>query len=211
MTFKKSNGHKAAAPRLSEERAEVQQFGVVVPLPIGLSPKACGESVRALNQILADSMTLRDLYKKHHWQVSGPTFYQLHLLFDKHSAEQAELVDLLAERIQLLGGVSVAMAGDVADITQIARPPLGRETVTVQLTRLLDGHERLLRTCHEAAVRAQEVGDDGTNDVLVSNVIRTNEFQVWFLAQHLVPAELIDGDGEEYAPVRKAASEGKQV
>ena len=76
-----------------------------------------------LNQLLADTITLRDLYKKHHWQVAGPTFYQLHLLFDKHSEEQNELVDAIAERIQLLGGVSLAMAPDVAETTLIPRPP----------------------------------------------------------------------------------------
>jgi len=63
-----------------------------------------------LNQLLADTMTLRDLYKKCHWQVAGPTFYQLHLLYDKHYGEQNDLVDLIAERIQLLGGVTLAMA-----------------------------------------------------------------------------------------------------
>jgi starvation-inducible DNA-binding protein len=52
---------------------------------------------------LADTMMLRDLYKKHHWQVAGQTFYQLHLLFDKHYTEQSTLVDALAERIQSLG------------------------------------------------------------------------------------------------------------
>lgn len=178
---------RAASPRLSEETAELQKFGTVVRLPIGLSQRVCESSVQALNQLLADTITLRDLYKKHHWQVSGPTFYQLHQLYDKHYTEQAALVDQIAERIQLLGGVSIAMAQDVADRTQIERPPLGREIVPVQISRLLAGHEEVLRTSHQSAEEAQKGGDDGTNDLIVSNVIRTNEFQVWFLAQHIVP------------------------
>src|SRR5205823_8336868 len=139
-----------------------------------------------LNQLLADTMTIRDLYKKHHWQVVGPTFYQLHLLFDKHYDEQVELVDELAERIQLLGGLSIAMAPDVAETTRIERPPRGREEVPVQLSRLLDAHQIIIAHCRKLARRASTIGDDGTNDMIVSDVLRTNEMQVWFLSEHLV-------------------------
>src|SRR5689334_11815596 len=122
--------------------------------------------VHLLNQILADTMALRDLYKKSHWQVSGPTFYQLHLLFDKHFTEQVELVDELAERIMLLGGISVAMAHDVAETTSIPRPPRGREEVPVQISRLLEAHEIILKEARTAARRASKLEDDGTNDLL---------------------------------------------
>ncbi|HEY3442200.1 MAG TPA: DNA starvation/stationary phase protection protein [Paludibaculum sp.] len=163
--------------------------------------------MQALNQILADTMALRDLYKKHHWQVSGPTFFQLHQLFDKHYTEQAALVDLLAERIQLLGGVSVAMAQDIAETTTIERPPRGREDPPAQITRLLEAHQRVLQFCHEAAAEAQDSGDDGTNDLLVSNAIRTNEFHVWFLAQHLLSTPVADPNAK--APVLGANESGK--
>jgi starvation-inducible DNA-binding protein len=136
-------------------------------------------------------MVLRDLYKKHHWQVSGPTFYSLHLLLDKHYEEQVKLVDTLAERVQTLGGVAVAMAQDVAETTKIERPPRGREEVPVQLSRLLDAHEIILVQARQAAKKAGERGDDGTNDILVSEVIRTNEMQVWFLSEHLVDTPLV--------------------
>jgi starvation-inducible DNA-binding protein len=160
-------------------------------MPIGLDEDVCKKSVDALNQILADTMTLRDLYKKHHWQVSGHTFYQLHLLFDKHYEEQSELVDLIAERIQLLGGVSIAMAPDVAEATRIARPPRGREEVPVQISRLLEAHELILRASREAAEKASDQGDEGTNDLLISDVVRTNELQVWFVAEHVVETPLV--------------------
>jgi len=145
-----------------------------------------------LNQLLADTITLRDLYKKCHWQVAGPTFYQLHLLFDKHYGEQNELVDAIAERIQLLGGVSLAMAADVAETTQIARPPRGREEVPVQLSRLLDAHQIIIQQSRPLARRAAELGDDGTNDLVVSDVIRTSELQIWFLSEHLVDVPLVE-------------------
>ena len=149
------------------------------------------EITAQLNQLLADTMTLRDLYKKSHWQTAGPTFYQLHLLFDKHYDEQVELVDAIAERIQLLGGVSIAMAADVAETTQIARPPRGREVVPVQLSRLLDAHQVIIGEVRKLARRASDLGDDGTNDLLISQVLRTNELQVWFVSEHLVNVPLV--------------------
>jgi starvation-inducible DNA-binding protein len=180
-----------ARPVIHQEAHEIQPYGHLVKLPIALSETACKESVENLNQLLADTMTLRDLYKKHHWQIAGPTFYQLHLLFDKHFDEQAALVDLIAERIQLLGGVSLAMAHDVAETTLIPRPPKGREEPPVQISRLLHAHEIVLKEARTMARRAAGAGDDGTNDLLVSNVIRRNELQVWFVAEHVVDAPLV--------------------
>ena len=170
---------------------EIQAFGAVGKMPIALDERTAAASVGLLNQILADTMTLRDLYKKHHWQVAGPTFYQLHLLYDKHYDEQVALVDAIGERIQLLGGVSIAMAADVAETTRIPRPPRGREDVPTQISRLLEAHEIVIREVREAARKADEAGDDGTNDLLVSQVLRTNEMQVWFLGEHLTDVPLV--------------------
>src|SRR6188472_2966142 len=183
-----------AAPVTGQHAHEIQPFGRLVRMPIALSEHACKESVDNLNQLLADTMTLRDLYKKHHWQVSGPTFHQLHLLFDKHFEEQAELVDLLAERIRVLGGVSLAMAPDVAETTLIPRPPRGREEVPVQISRLLHAHEIVLKEARTMARQSTDAGDDGTNDLIVSNIVRTNELQVWFVSEHLVDVPLVRAD-----------------
>jgi starvation-inducible DNA-binding protein len=171
--------------------APTQKYGTVSQrLPIGLDEATRQESVTMLNQLLADTITLRDMYKKHHWQVVGPTFYQLHLLFDKHYEEQSVLVDAIAERIQILGGVAVAMAHDVAELSSIPRVPRDREEAPVQVSRLLDGHQRLLKNCHDYAKKADESGDDGTNDLIVSQLIRTNELQVWFVSEHVVESPL---------------------
>ncbi len=183
-----------ARPHVGQRGKEIQKFGSVVRIPIGLDENICQESVAMLNQILVDTASIRDLYKKHHWQVSGPTFYQLHLLFDKHYEEQSELIDTIAERIQALGGISIAMAADVAEMTKVERPPKGREEVPVQISRLLEAHELILKQAHEYAKKAADAGDDGTNDLLVSDVIRTNELQAWFISEHLVNLPIVDAD-----------------
>src|SRR5882762_1878189 len=175
-----------------ESLRELQHYGTVVSVPIALDASVRGVSVENLNQVLVDTMTLRDLYKKHHWQVSGPTFYQLHQLFD----EQSELVDSIGERIQSLGGVSIAMAHDVAEMTLIPRPPRGRDEVPIQIGRLLQAHEIVLNEARAIARQAAEAGDDGTNDLLVSDVIRTNERQAWFVGEHLVDTPLIAQENE---------------
>jgi len=185
MAYEKSPGTGAAAPSFDAAGTlgapSAQSFAGVADMRIALARTSRAQSVALLNQLLADTMTLRDLYKKHHWQASGPMFYPLHLLFDKHHDEQAELIDVIAERVQALGGTSIAMAADVAEATSLARPPREREESSQQLTRLADAHERVLHAAREAARRAAELGDDGTNDLLVSGVIRTNEKQAWFI------------------------------
>jgi len=186
-----------AQPRFHQRAGEIQAYGTVLHLlPLELEEPVRLELTSRLNQLLADTISIRDLYKKSHWQVAGPTFYQLHLLFDKHFEAQMELVDAIAERIQLLGGISLAMAADVAETTQIARPPRGREEVRVQLSRLLDAHQIIIRDSRELARRASVLGDDGTNDLAVSQVLRGNELQVWFLSEHLVNIPLVEAEEE---------------
>ena len=197
MAKKENNANTTAnispQPRFHQRARAIQAYGTVNHLlPLELEEPVRLEMTAQLNQLLADTMTMRDLYKKSHWQVAGPTFYQLHLLFDKHYDEQVELVDAIAERIQLLGGVSIAMAADVAENTKIDRPPRGREEVPVQLSRLLDAHQIIIRETRKLARRASELGDDGTNDLLESDVLRGNELQVWFLSELLVNVPLIE-------------------
>jgi starvation-inducible DNA-binding protein len=185
--------HKVSAqPRLHQRAPEIQAYGTVEHLlPLELEEPVRLEMTEQLNQLLADTITIRDLYKKSHWQVAGPTFYQLHLLYDKHYEEQDEIVDKIAERIQLLGGISLAMAADIAETTQIERPPRGREEVPVQISRLLDAHQVIIGQCRKLAKRAQTIGDDGTNDLVISDVLRTNELQQWFLNEHLANVPLV--------------------
>jgi starvation-inducible DNA-binding protein len=191
MSTKTKNGSRSSELLLHQDAHPIQKFGTVRhALPIALSEKVRQDSVEKLNQVLVDTMSLRDMYKKHHWQVSGPTFYQLHLLFDKHFGEQVELVDELAERIQALGGIAYAMAADVAENTRIPRPPKDREEAPVQISRLLEAHEIILQESRVFAKEAAGADDQGTNDLLVSDIIRTNEAQVWFISEHVVDLPL---------------------
>jgi starvation-inducible DNA-binding protein len=181
----------SSQPWLHQKGAVIQEFGTVKQFPLGLSHDARMYSCQRLNKVLADTQILYGLYKKHHWLLRGATFYQLHLLLDKHAGEQLELVDTIAERVQTLGGVAVGDSRHVAEITSIPRPPDGVEEVPAMLSRLLEAHETILAQAHDAASRAAELGDDGTNDLLVSQVIRTGELQAWFLAEHLVDTPLV--------------------
>ncbi|GAA3734917.1 DNA starvation/stationary phase protection protein [Plantactinospora mayteni] len=177
-------------PWLHQHDGRIQEFGTVRQFPLGLSSDARMYSCQRLNQVLADTQILHALYKKHHWLMRGPTFYQLHLLLDKHAGEQLELVDMIAERVQTLGGVAVGDPRHVAEITRVPRPPNGAEQVPVMLSRLLEAHEIILIDVRDAARRVAEQGDDGSNDLLVSNVLRTGELQAWFVAEHLVEVPL---------------------
>lgn len=180
-----------AQPLLSQTSREIQKYGTLRDLPIALSEEARAESCKVLNQVLADTMILYSLYKKHHWLVAGHTFYQLHLLFDKHAGEQLELVDELAERVQLLGGIAISDPRHVAEITKIERPPNGREEVPAMISRLLEAHETIISEVRKAIKTTEENEDWGSNDLLMSDVLRTNELQVWFVAEHLVDTPLV--------------------
>jgi starvation-inducible DNA-binding protein len=184
----------SSQPWLHQHSTEVQRFGTVRQFPLGLTYEARIDAAQRLNHLLADTQILYALYKKHHWLMRGPTFYQLHLLLDKHAGEQVTLIDAIAERIQTLGGVAVGDPRHVAEITCVSRPPNGAEEVPAMLSRLLEAHETILIHAHEDAARAAKFGDDGTNDLIVSAVIRTGELQAWFLAEHLVDTPLVRAD-----------------
>ncbi len=180
------------APHWHAQAKEIQKFGTVIEdMPHVLDANTRKKMVDSLNVLLADTISLRDMYKKHHWQVSGPTFYQLHLLFDKHYDEQGDIADGIGERIQLLGGISVAMGGDVAKLTEIPPPPMGREEVPVQISRLLEAHKIIMKKCGEIIKASDDADDWGTNDLVMSDVLRPNEVQSWFIGQHLVEMPLI--------------------
>ncbi|WP_141278461.1 Dps family protein [Pseudonocardia hydrocarbonoxydans] len=192
-----SDRPRHSQPWLHQHGVEVQAYGTVRQFPLGLSADARGYSCQRVNRILADSQILYAHYKKHHWLMRGPTFYSLHLLLDKHAGEQLVIIDSLAERVQSLGGVAVGDPRHVAEITRIPRAPDGVEAVPAMLSRLLEGHEQILIDAHDAASRVGALGDDGTNDLLVSEVIRTGELQAWFLAEHLVDTPLVRLDERE--------------
>ena len=189
-----TNGHtrrRSPHPKLDLAGPEIQRFDTLRSLPIGLPDKAKASSCRLLNEILADSMVLYALYKKHHWLLAGPTFYQLHLLFDKHAEEQNEIIDLVAERVQSLGGIAVGDPRHAAELTTIPRPPDGAEEVAVMIDRTLRAHETIIEKVRAGIKTTEESEDWGSNDILMSDVLRRHELQVWFLAEHVVDVPLV--------------------
>ena len=185
------NGNHSSQPLLHQHGIEVQKFGALRLFPIALAHEARMESCQILNQILADSMILHALYKKHHWLVRGHTFYQLHLLLDKHAEEQLELIDMIAERVQTLGGIAIADPRHVAEVTRVPRPPNGCEAVPAMLSRLLEAHEIIITAARDGVTKTAKNRDDGTNDLLMSDVLRRHEMQVWFVAEHLVDTPVV--------------------
>jgi starvation-inducible DNA-binding protein len=193
--FARTNGRRISpTPKLSRPSGEVQKFGTLRLLPIALSAVARAESAQLLNRLLADTTILYALYKKHHWVVAGPTFYQLHLLFDKHAEEQLELIDLLAERVQTLGGIAVGDPRHAAELTSIARAPNGAESVADMISRTLQAHEVILEGVRRGIDATEKNGDWGSNDLLMSDVLRRNELQVWFISEHVVDMPLVEDD-----------------
>jgi starvation-inducible DNA-binding protein len=193
--FARTNGRRISpTPRLSRPSGEVQKFGTLRLMPIALDARARTQSGQMLNVILADTTILYALYKKHHWLVAGPTFYQLHLLFDKHAEEQAELIDLLAERVQTLGGIAVGDPRHAAELTTIDRPPNGAESVPDMISRTLRAHEEVIEKTRRAIEATEKNEDWGSNDILMSEVLRTNELQVWFISEHIVEMPLVEDD-----------------
>lgn len=183
-------------PLIHQHGREVQTFGTVRQFPIALSYEARTESCELLNRVLANSMILCSLYKKHQWLVRGHTFYQLHLLLDQHAREQVELIDLLAERVQTLGAIAIADPRHVAEVTTIARPPNGAEEVPAMLSRLLEAHEVIISDVRDAITATAANRDAGTYDMLMSDVLRRHELQVWFVAEHLVDTPVSRAGGQ---------------
>jgi starvation-inducible DNA-binding protein len=169
----------------AEQSPVVQRFGSLVPVGLGLSDEVRMRSVAMLNRLLAHTIAIHALYKKAHWQASGATFYELHLMFDKHAGEQDRFMDALAERVQTLGGVARALARDVSEETRLARAPSGIESAANQLGRLVAAHEFILLEARPLACAAADDGDLGTDDLIVSQVVRGNELQSWFVTRHL--------------------------
>jgi starvation-inducible DNA-binding protein len=178
-------------PHLQQQSREIQAENQMRSLPLGMPEETAGQSVTMLNQLLADSTALYHLYKKHHWQVAGPTFYELHRLFDKHAGEVLAAIDLIAERIQILGGVSAGMPSDVVERTHIERPPTGIESIPAMLARTVHAHTTMLLTIREGIELTERNKDYGTNDLLLSDLLRMHEMQIWFVSQHLIETPLM--------------------
>lgn len=156
-----------------------------VPTHLGLDEKARAQGIRDLDGLLADLSALRALYKHFHWRVAGRRFIMLHKLYDEHVEQVGEHVDMVAERIQTLGGQATAWPGDVAKMTRVSAPSASSRQPEEQLRELIEAHAVVLKHAHAAAEKADEAGDLGTNDLLAGTIIRGGQLQVWFIGEHL--------------------------
>ncbi len=146
-------------------------------------------SCELLNRLLADSMILHDHYKTYHWLLKGHASRELQLLLDKHSAEQRELIDLIVERVQALGGVATGPL-PVPELAVTAGPPKGEKQVAVLLSRLVEAHELIIGRTQDAITATATSQDGGTNELL-RTVLARHEQQVSSVAEYLIDTAAI--------------------
>ncbi|QIB65331.1 Dps family protein [Kineobactrum salinum] len=148
-------------------------------IDIGINKKDRTDIAQGLKRLLADSYTLYLQTHNFHWNVTGPQFRELHLMFEEHYTELAEAVDDIAERIRTLDvvapGTYKAFA-KLSAIKEVEDVPAANEMVKI-LTR---GHEQVVKTCREALSLAQEANDESSAS-LISDRMRVHEKTAWML------------------------------
>lgn len=148
-------------------------------IDIGINIGDREKVAEGLSHLLADSYTLYLQTHNFHWNVTGPQFRELHLMFEEHYTELAVAVDDIAERIRTLGvaapGTYKAFAS-LSSISEVDGVPSGAEMVDILTT----GHESVVKTCRKVLKLAQEADDESTV-ALVSDRMRVHEKTAWML------------------------------
>jgi starvation-inducible DNA-binding protein len=148
-------------------------------IDIGINENDRKDIAQGLKGLLADSYTLYLQTHNFHWNVTGPQFRELHLMFEEHYTELAIAVDDIAERIRTLG---VAAPGtyrtfsELSNIKEIEGVPDAKTMVAT----LLQGHEAVVKTCRDVLKRSQQADDESTS-ALVSDRMRVHEKTAWML------------------------------
>lgn len=148
---------------------------------LGKSDNELQKSTAILQAILANTIFMYSLYKKYHWHVIGKDFYEYHLLFDKHAKQQLPLIDTLAERLRTLGDVAPGMPQEVAKNTTLTEPRGTTQDPVKMIDNLLTIHEAYIQEVRGAIDITNASGDEGTSDLLVSDILRVHELQTWFI------------------------------
>lgn len=152
---------------------------------LAMEPEALALVAPPLMVVLANSLYMYSLYKKYHWHVAGQDFYQYHRLFDKHAAAQLPIIDAVAERLRTIGGHADAMPADVVRLCTLKELDGVGHKPEDMVACLLHCHELYIRELRKAIDAADESDDEATEDLLVSDVLRPHELQVWFLRSSL--------------------------
>lgn len=148
-------------------------------IDIGISDKDREAVAEGLKRLLADSYTLYLQTHNFHWNITGPQFRELHLMFEEHYTELATAVDEIAERIRTLGIYAPGTYKQFAKLSSIEEVediPSASEMVAI----LTKGHEQVVKTCRDALAVAQEA-DDESSAALVSDRMRIHEKTAWML------------------------------
>lgn len=148
-------------------------------IDIGIPENDRNQIAEGLKRLLADSYTLYLQTHNFHWNVTGPQFRDLHLMFEEHYTELAVAVDDIAERIRTLDvvapGTYKALA-ELSSISEVDHIPSGMEMVEI----LTKGHEQVVKTCREA-LKVAQAADDESTAALVSDRMRIHEKTAWML------------------------------
>ena len=150
------------------------------------SKRESSEAVEALEELLAHSIHLRDMYKNARWQTAHLQFRLLRQLFEGHYKGQIQLVDVLVDRIRALYGAGRVFAGDFLHRTQFSQLLRGRESVTLLLTELLDAHESVLNVALPTGAKEEQLNGSWARDFAVGQVVLTNNEQSLAVREQLM-------------------------
>ncbi|MFT4654329.1 MAG: starvation-inducible DNA-binding protein [Patiriisocius sp.] len=148
-------------------------------IDIGINESDRKEIASGLKKLLADSYTLYLQTHNFHWNVTGPQFRELHLMFEEHYTELAVAVDDIAERIRTLGLAAPATYKAFAELSRIKEVD-GVPKAAEMVKLLMQGHEAVVKTCREVLKLSQQADDESTS-ALVSDRMRVHEKTAWML------------------------------
>ncbi len=152
---------------------------------IGISEKNLDKSVSMLSVILSDEMTLYIKTRKFHWNVSGESFMELHKLFQSQYAELEETIDLVAERINKLGGKTIGTSKEFAKLTRLKESPGEYPAQKEMMKELLSDHESVIKELRKDIEECTDKNKDaGTTDFL-TGIMEQHETTAWILRRYL--------------------------
>jgi starvation-inducible DNA-binding protein len=156
---------------------------------IGLKKEQAAGVIERLTSLLADEFVLYAKTRNYHWNVTGPHFGALHVLFEKQYEELAEIADEVAERVRALGGQAVGTLAEFQEHTRLKEEPNHYPSDRTMLANLLHDHESVIRSSRDDLdACANQFGDAGTSDFL-TGLMERHEKTAWMLRAHLEEAK----------------------
>jgi starvation-inducible DNA-binding protein len=152
---------------------------------IGLSEESIEKTIKLLEVVLSDEMTLYVKTRKFHWNVTGQSFMEYHKLFEAHYSELEQLIDNVAERIGKLGGKTIGTMNEFSSLTRIKEHPNKYPVQNAMLTELLNDHKTIIYELRkDIDICTDECHDAGTADLL-TGILQQHETIAWILRRYL--------------------------